>query len=308
MRSSGPASNPFRSPLRMLGISQTRRIDKTALKGTSVKQMRQLYLMLVIGAFAPAAHAQLSPGDAPGAGGPPDFIALGAGFTNDYLGSSDFQPIPFGGAKISAPGADLYWRGLGVRADFLGPATGGRIVGGVDGRSQFGRDDVENAAVDALPEIGETFEVGGFIGYRLFGVLGQRDALTIGVDSLFDVGSVHNGFTITPNISYARPVTDRLQTTLSVSAEYGDEDFLDTYFSVTADGALASGLDEFVADKGFYQIGTTIGLNYTLTEKWGVFGLVSYRRLINDAADSPIVADEGDANQLLGGLSLSYRF
>ena len=270
--------------------------------------MKQWYLVLVVSAFAFAAHAQPTPGAGPDAGGPPDFIALGAGFTNDYLGSDDLQPIPFGGAKISTPGADLYWRGLGVRADFLGPATGGRIIGGVDGRFQFGRDDVEDAAVDALPEIGETFEAGGFIGYRMFGLFGRRDALTVGVDALFDVASVHNGFTITPNISYARPLTERLRTTVSVSADYGDEDFLDTYFSVTGEGALASGLFAFAADEGFYQIGTSVGLNYALTRKWGVFGLVSYRRLINDAADSPIVAEVGDPNQLLGGLSLSYRF
>lgn len=270
--------------------------------------MKKLCLVLAVGAFATAAHAQPTPGASPDAGGPPDFIALGAGFTNDYLGSDDLRPIPFGGAKISAPGADLYWRGLGLRADFLGPATGGRIIGGVDGRFQFGRDDVEDEAVDALPEIDETFEVGGFIGYRIFGVLGRRDALTFGVESLFDVSDVHNGFTITPNISYARPITDRLQTTISVSADYGDEDFLDTYFSVTSEGALASGLDEFTADEGFYQVGTSVGVNYALNRKWGVFALVSYRRLINDAADSPIVADVGDANQLLGGVSLSYRF
>lgn len=273
--------------------------------------MKQWYLVTAAGAcaalYASAAQAQLGPGDGPQ--GPPDFIALGVGFTNDYLGSDEFQPIPFGGAKIAAPGADIYWRGLGLRADFLSPATEGRFIGGVEARYQFGRDDgVDSAAVAALPEVSETIEVGGFFGYRIVGVASRRDTLTFGVDSLFDIGDVHNGFTIRPNISYATALGRRTRATLSVSAEYGDEDFMETYFGVTPDGAALSGLDPFTPEEGFYQIGTAAGVNYSLTEKWGVFGLISYRRLIADAADSPIVDAEGDPNQFLGGLSLSYQF
>jgi len=271
-------------------------------------RMRKCVVAAVLFSIAPAAaHAQIGPGDGPE--GPPDFIALGAGFTNDYLGSDQLQPIPFGGAKISAPGADLYWRGLGLRADFLSPATGGRFIGGVDARYQFGRDDdVDSEAVAALPEISETLEVGGFFGYRIVGLVRERDALTFAVDSLFDVGDVHNGFTIAPNVTYATALSRRMRGTLSVSAEYGDEDFMEAYFGVTPEGAAASGLAAFTPEEGFYQVGSTVGLNYALNDKWGVFGLISYRRLIADAADSPIVDVEGDPNQFLGGLSLSYQF
>ena len=241
-------------------------------------------------------------------GGQPNFIALGAGFTSDYLGSDDIQPIPFGGAKISVPGADLYWRGLGLRADILGPLTKGRFIGGIDGRYQFGRDDVESDAVNALPTIDETFEVGGFLGYRIVGIAGPRDSITLAVDALADAGGEHDGYTISPNVTYATPVSDRLMVNTTLSTEYGSANFMETYFGVTPAGAEASGLSAFAAEEGFYQVGVSGGLTYTLTERWGVFGLISYRRLIADAADSPIVDVEGSANQFIGGVSLSYRF
>jgi outer membrane scaffolding protein for murein synthesis (MipA/OmpV family) len=37
-------------------------------------------------------------------------------------------------------------------------------------------------------------------------------------------------------------------------------------------------------------------------------GLVSYKRLLDDAEDSPVVDDEGDANQLMGGILVTYTF
>lgn len=264
--------------------------------------MKKLFVFALALTMAAPAYAQ------PERGGPPDFVALGVGITTDYLGSDDFQPIPFGGAKISVPGADIYWRGLGLRADLLSPATGGKFVGGIDGRFQFGRDDVDSIAVNALPEIDQTFELGAFVGYRIFGLVNPRDSLTLGADTLFDIGGAYEGFTVTPNVAYSTALSRKLRTNVSLSAEYGSGNFMETYFGITPEGAVASGLDAFVADEGFYQLGTSVGFTYSLTRKWGVFGLVSYRRLIADAADSPIVVVEGSPNQFLGGLSLSYQF
>lgn len=272
--------------------------------------MKVVFAALSAMAISAPAYAQLDYAERGGRAGPPDFIALGVGVTTDYLGSDDFRPIPFGGAKVSVPGADLYWRGLGVRADILSPLTGGRFIGGLDARFQFGRDsDVDSVAVAALPEIDDTVEVGGFVGYRIFGLAGPRDSLTFSVDALFDAGGAHDGFAIQPGVTYSTPLSDKLRANISVNTEYGSENFMETYFDVTPEGALASGLPVYAAEDGVvYQVGSTLGLNYSLTERWGVFGLVSYRRLIGDAADSPIVAIEGDENQFLGGLSLSYQF
>ncbi len=37
-------------------------------------------------------------------------------------------------------------------------------------------------------------------------------------------------------------------------------------------------------------------------------GLLSYKHLLGDAEDSPVVDDEGDANQFSGGILVFYKF
>ncbi len=37
-------------------------------------------------------------------------------------------------------------------------------------------------------------------------------------------------------------------------------------------------------------------------------GILSYKRLLDDAVDSPVVDDVGDEDQIFGGMALSYSF
>jgi outer membrane protein len=49
-------------------------------------------------------------------------------------------------------------------------------------------------------------------------------------------------------------------------------------------------------------------VSYRLTEAWSLTGIAAYSRLFSQAADSPIVDDEGNENQFLGGLLVNYSF
>jgi outer membrane scaffolding protein for murein synthesis (MipA/OmpV family) len=44
------------------------------------------------------------------------------------------------------------------------------------------------------------------------------------------------------------------------------------------------------------------------SEGFGLTGILSYKRLLGDAEDSPVVADVGDENQIFGGVALTYSF
>lgn len=54
--------------------------------------------------------------------------------------------------------------------------------------------------------------------------------------------------------------------------------------------------------------GVTFDLDYNLTENWGLTGRLGYKRLLGDAADSPLVEDRGSADQLSTGLFVNYKF
>ena len=69
-----------------------------------------------------------------------------------------------------------------------------------------------------------------------------------------------------------------------------------------------SGLNTYSADAGIKDAGLGVTLTYKFTDNWDVTGLANYTRLLGDAADSPVVDDEGDENQFFGGLTINYTF
>jgi outer membrane scaffolding protein for murein synthesis (MipA/OmpV family) len=131
--------------------------------------------------------------------------------------------------------------------------------------------------------------------------------LAIEVDAQYDV--LHgNGGIITPRLRWQSPLSESLILGAAVSTTWGSEDYMGNRFSINSGGAARSGLDEYDADSGFKNAMVTGTATYRFTEAWSLIGLAAYSRLLDDAADSPIVDDQGDANQFLGALMVNYSF
>jgi outer membrane protein len=162
------------------------------------------------------------------------------------------------------------------------------------------RDDVDNSKVDQMEEVDASFEVGGFVGFQFGGWSLQVDAVT-------DVAGGHEGALMGVTGGYTwQP--DRWRIKLSGFTTYAGEDYMSAYFGVDSGDARRSGLKTYNADAGFKDVGATLVTSYRITQHWGVTGAVRYALLIGDAADSPLVEDEGDENQVLVGALVSYTF
>ena len=83
---------------------------------------------------------------------------------------------------------------------------------------------------------------------------------------------------------------------------------MDTYFSVDLGNRGTSTLPSYTAEGGFKDIGMSVAADYKFNEKWSVVGNLGYKYLVSDAADSPIVDDEGSEGQLFLGAMGIYRF
>ena len=94
----------------------------------------------------------------------------------------------------------------------------------------------------------------------------------------------------------------KLETTLA-SARY-----MRAFFGVDAAGAAASGLAPHDPGAGFRDLAVSLSGGYRFFGHWTLGGVLTYRRLVGGAADSPIVEDRGSPNQLRAGLGLSYTF
>ena len=90
-----------------------------------------------------------------------------------------------------------------------------------------------------------------------------------------------------------------------LSATYASGAYMDQFFGVSAAQSGRSGLAPFDADAGIKSFGPRLVAGYKISEQWGLTGLLSYDRLLDDAADSPITRDK---DQFMAGLGLSWRY
>jgi outer membrane scaffolding protein for murein synthesis (MipA/OmpV family) len=237
------------------------------------------------------------------------FFTLGALSTPEYQGSSDRTVSPLVAARLAY--GQYYIEtatlsaSIALRAN-VSPWPGiefGPILG-----QRRGRSDVENARVKLLPGIDDAFEAGVFLRLPFRNLFDVRDEAAIEVQFLSDASSTDSGDLFSVGGSYRFRPTERLRLGVIAAATYASDRYNQTFFGIDAAGAAASGLPAYKAGSGIRDVGVTLTANYEIGANWGIAGVASYRQLLGDAADSPIVAREGDANQLSFGIGISYRF
>jgi MipA family protein len=248
------------------------------------------------------ADAGLTPtlaGEAGGAPGEWTFsLGAGAGFAPDYEGSEDYEPVPLLTARAQRDEIFVALEANTLRANLLPVPVfqAGPLV-----RYRPERDDVDNDAVDDLEDVDAAVELGGFVGFEVEGWHGR-------VEVTHDVADAHEGLLVGLNGGYRAVLGPKLSLNTTAFTTYADDDYMETYFGIDGADAARSGLDTFDADGGFKDVGVSLTAHYGGREGLGVTGIAAYKRLLGDAEDSPVVDDEGDANQLFAGVLITYGF
>jgi outer membrane protein len=98
--------------------------------------------------------------------------------------------------------------------------------------------------------------------------------------------------------------------TLGPRVGWGDRDYMDTYFGVTAQDAASSPFvhTTYRPGQGLRYVGVGTTLARSFGPHWTAAANFSYRQLASTAADSPIVRTLGGRDELAGGLALRYSF
>ena len=285
-------------------------------------QLRALAALAFLSAAAPALAqdegAAAPPPEEVGPRNDPNSLTIGIGgaYRPSYEGSDDYTLGPIGALAGKVGGFAFTMRGTGISLDLIrdaqdapfsvefGPAVYVRLdrTGGI-----------KDAQVRALGKIDTAIEVGAVAGVAKNGVLHQYDSLGVRLQYQKDVTDTHDSSILTPTIEYGTPLSTRTYAQLSLSAERVGDGYAQTYFSVNALGAAASGLPVFAADGGWKNWRTSLFLAHTLTgelrdPKLSLFSIASYGRLLGDFKRSPIVSVAGDRDQFLGLIGISYTF
>ena len=241
-------------------------------------------------------------------------IGAGAAYLPDYEGSNDYRIIPAAAIRGRVGGIAFFTRATYLYVDLVPRGSGkieldaGPIAGVRLNRTGRIRDDL----VDRLPEVDKAIEVGGFFGLTAHGLTNPYDSLGVRVDVVKDVGKAHGSTVITPTIDFGTPLSRTFYVGASLSADFVGGGYADTYYSITPQDSIASGLATFDADGGYkgWKLGLLANRSLTgdLTHGLSLFASGSYGRLAGDFKRSPIVADRGSASQWFGALGLAYTF
>ncbi|MGQ3048539.1 MAG: MipA/OmpV family protein [Niveispirillum sp.] len=260
-------------------------------------RLQLLLAILTASAFSPAAAQETRWSGS---------IAAGIGTRPEYMGSKDQEPVPYVAGELNY---DRYFLEAQGKEVSLGTWLTPSMSLGVLFDVESGRDDsVKNDRVSRLPKIDDAMQLGAFARYAWRGVLDRRDELTMDVTWLSDVSDTHDGVVGSLGLAYGRKLGDRWSFGGGVRLTYVDDSYAGTYFGITPAMAAASGMPAFRAGGGVRDVGLSAKLSYALTDNWNIQLLGSYKQLLGDFKDSPIVKQDGRAGQLSGALAIGYRF
>lgn len=263
-------------------------------------------LLGAVAALGVAARADL--GDVSGAflASGDDLVALGVGFAPDYEGAGDSVAVPAVYAHVGlGEGRFVELVGSTLRTNLLA-ASRWQIGPVVNYRE--GRQDADDAAVGAVHEVDGAWEVGLALGWQIQDPQNARNRLRVGLDLLQDVSDSHGGFVADLSAIYRQEVFARLDLGVLAGVSVASGDYMGETFGVTAGDALASGLAAYQPDGGLRDVRIAPLAVLHLTENWRVGATAGWRRLIGDAADSPVVKDRGDENQFYAAMTMAYAW
>lgn len=234
----------------------------------------------------------------------PNLVAAVAGFVPEFEGADDYQLGALPAAQYSL-GKNRYVRLIGTElsANIL-PHRFLRLGPSVNYR--FGRDDVEDAVVGRMKKIEGAIELGVFGGVDVVNETNPRYRFNASLQYLQDVSDEHDGSILTLSARYWRPVGKPFDVSIGGALTYASGNYMSTFFGVTSADSAASGLRTFDSEAGIKDFSLTPMLVMHLSRTWHIGVGLRYKRLLSDAADSPVVDERGSSSQFVGGVGVIY--
>ena len=225
-------------------------------------------------------------------------IGVGPVYEPDYFGSNDyeFDVDPQVYVKLNNfvflddDGADFAL--LGFSGFSFGPSL--RIVG--DRREE------DNPALQGLDEIGHTFELGAFAATTF------ADRFLVRLKARKGIQTGHRGLIVDGTATALLFRWGRISTSVSGQASWIDDTYADAYFSVTPAESVTSGLPVYDAGSGIRDFGGSFNAYINIGKRWSLNPYVSYRYILDEYADTPIIDDFGERNQYKVGFHIMRQF
>ena len=236
-------------------------------------------------------------------------IGVGAGYSPDYEGSDDYE-------VQALPLLDVTWRdtvsvgtvdGPGIKVKALkidGPTPQDNLTLTTSLGYFMGRDEDDNDALKGLGDIDGGVTAGVNLEYGI-----RQFVFETGIEH--DLSGDRDGTVLNAGLKY-RMMLGSKQTKLSVGPEisWASDDYMQSMFGVSNSQASNStrGYSAYDAGAGIKDIGLKATVMHSFTENISLMSQIGYTQLTGDAADSPIVKNEGDDKQFSAMFGLVYSW
>lgn len=166
----------------------------------------------------------------------------------------------------------------------------------LSGQYERGRSEDDSDYLEGMGDIDGGTKIGGELNYQIgdFEIYGK-------LEKLFGAG---DGAQFTTGAVYTYDAFPFLLS-LDGSATLADDKYMSTFFGVTPEQSLRSGLPVYDAGTGLKRVDAQFLVTYVASEHWVVRGQAGIGYLVGDAADSPIVKDKVQPGAML---MIAYRF
>ncbi len=267
--------------------------------------MHSLVIFVLVLMFSTSTFAQQRPQGSFNSNSWDVIVATGTFISPQFVGSKQYRVLPLPFIRASKGNYFIQTEGPGLTANILNHS---RIKLGPSLRFRSERDgDVKNSILKQFKTINSSVEVGGFLSYSIpVGPPGTN--ITTKIKTMFDLGDAHNGYTINSSITLNKVLNRRTRIGITFSANFGDQNYNNTYYGLSAYNKKISGYLLYEAGSGFNDIGSSVNVTYSLKNNWGLIGIFGYKKLIGPAKTSPIIQNIGTRNQFLSSIGVSYRF
>jgi outer membrane protein len=226
------------------------------------------------------------------------YAVVGPAYRPEYLGSEKNELGVFGDFRIDY--MDKVFIGLkdGLGMNLINQPQikmGPRIV------YRFGRDKEDAAVLSQLETIDNSVELGVFMSY----VWEQWEA-SFTADK--DISNAHDGLLAEAGLSYGMEVSPELTIRFGPSVSWGNQAYMRKFYGITAAESAASGLAAYEPKSSFRDLTLGVSGDYKLDNEWSLAFEAKLIKLLEDAADSPLVKDVGDDLQVYLGAGAKYTF
>lgn len=204
---------------------------------------------------------------------------------------------------------------FGQRGLFWNAIEAGQFRLGLVAQFDLGRKDKDTSTLDPTPGDKRLAGMGNVQSSTEAGVgVGYGPVMVVARQSLSDRGA--KGAQVDMTVEFPWSLSDRLGLRFALGATWADQDYMQTYFGVTAAQAQATSFSVYTPKSGLRKVEVGVGAEYAVAPKWKLQANLAVSHLGDVATNSPLVGRLGtqgtsDDDRRFGGfvtLGMVYEF